>query len=769
MQEEVKISIIIPVYNVEKYLHECLDSIINQTFKDLEIICVDDGSTDKSSEILEEYEQKDKRFTVISQPNKGVSAARNRGMQQAKGKYIMFVDSDDYIASNACELIYNSAEEKRCDILLFPHYNFSASTCRDDGRLLDLYITLKDNTTTFKEYSDEFLLTPSETDSKLYKTDFLRKYNLHWETQIQYCEDRIFYINALIHAKAIGILYKHLYYYRIDTFNSLSKNNRTILPHLYKVHIALKKILLESKVENSDILCVKILNCTIRSYLAQWGRIHNIPVQSKNIKYLYKIAKECKKIPKEYREYLSDYDRLQQSISNYRMFYIKKLFEPIFEIESRRNRIVIYLFEKQAINLSTHTIINLLLNIRYFKHLCKLRLCANYRKIRVGFWVTEIQKWSSCASLFEALLKSKHFEPFVMLAYFKKSEIGISPQEHMLKGIKFFEEKGINYKVVYDIKQQVHIKLKKFKPDIVFYQQPWLIPDNQNPFNTSKNALICYVPYCYYSLNSYMNYLLGFHGKLWKYFVESDLHKEEYQQKFNAKNCTAIGSCKLDSYKILDKSKIDTIWKTNKKRIIYSPHNCFEQENIDYATATFDKNGEFILQLAKSHPEYEWIFRPHPVFKDRVLRHKIKTLSEIENYFEEWKKIGTIYTGGDYYEMFAGSDYLITDCISFLSEYLPTAKPVIHLRKDEQKQSFNNLVKMITDSYYKVYDNETLSKIFNEVIVNNNDYLKDKRIKNIKLLMIDKNKTTGEKITEYMEKELWQRGEHEFSRILKNL
>lgn len=758
MQEEVKISIIIPVYNVEKYLHECLDSIINQTFKDLEIICVDDGSTDKSSEILEEYEQKDKRFTVISQPNKGVSAARNRGMQQAKGKYIMFVDSDDYIASNACELIYNSAEEKRCDILLFPHYNFSASTCRDDGRLLDLYITLKDNTTTFKEYSDEFLLTPSETHSKLYKTDFLRKYNLHWETQIQYCEDRIFYINALIHAKAISILYKHLYYYRIDTFNSLSKNNRTILPHLYKVHIALKKILLESKVENSDILCVKILNCTIRSYLAQWGRIHNIPVQSKNIKYLYKIAKECKKIPKEYREYLSDYDRLQQSISNYRMFYIKKLFEPIFEIESRRNRIVIYLFEKQAINLSTHTIINLLLNIRYFKHLCKLRLCANYRKIRVGFWVTEIQKWSSQASLYEALLKSKHFEPFVMLAYFKKSDIGISPQEHMLKGIKFFEEKGINYKVVYDIKQQVHIKLKKFKPDIVFYQQPWLIPDNQNPFNTSKNALICYVPYCYYSLNSYMNYLLGFHGKLWKYFVESDLHKEEYQQKFNAKNCTAIGSCKLDSYKTLDKSKIDTIWKTNKKRIIYSPHNCFEQENIDYATATFDKNGEFILQLAKSHPEYEWIFRPHPVFKDRVLRHKIKTLSEIENYFEEWKKIGTIYTGGDYYEMFAGSDYLITDCISFLSEYLPTAKPVIHLRKDEQKQSFNNLVKMITDSYYKVYDNETLSKIFNEVIVNNNDYLKDKRIKNIKLLMIDKNKTTGEKITEYIEKELWQRG-----------
>ena len=211
------------------------------------------------------------------------------------------------------------------------------------------------------------------------------------------------------------------------------------------------------------------------------------------------------------------------------MFYIKKLFEPIFEIESRRNRIVIYLFEKQAINLSTHTIINLLLNIRYFKHLCKLRLCANYRKIRVGFWVTEIQKWSSQASLYEALKKSSHFEPFVLLANFKKSEIGISPQEHIRKGIKFFESRGIELKLVYDINQYRHLELKTFKPDIVFYQQPWQIPDKQNLINTSKYALIAYVPYCYHSQNSYVNYLLGFHGKLWKYFVETELHKKEYE------------------------------------------------------------------------------------------------------------------------------------------------------------------------------------------------------------------------------------------------
>ena len=120
MQHEKEIpdvSIIIPTYNVEKYIEQCLKSLFAQKYKNFEIICVDDGSTDKSSEILEEYEQKDKRFTVISQPNKGVSAARNRGMQQAKGKYIMFVDSDDWLAHNACEQAYKAATGNDCDIL----------------------------------------------------------------------------------------------------------------------------------------------------------------------------------------------------------------------------------------------------------------------------------------------------------------------------------------------------------------------------------------------------------------------------------------------------------------------------------------------------------------------------------------------------------------------------------------------------------------------------------------------------------------------------
>ena len=100
-----EISIIIPVYNVEKYLDECINSAVNQTFDDIEIICVNDGSTDGSLEIIEKHASKDKRIRIISQEHKGVGSARNAGLDAAKGKYIYFMDSDDYVELNALKRI----------------------------------------------------------------------------------------------------------------------------------------------------------------------------------------------------------------------------------------------------------------------------------------------------------------------------------------------------------------------------------------------------------------------------------------------------------------------------------------------------------------------------------------------------------------------------------------------------------------------------------------------------------------------------------------
>ena len=123
---EPKISIIIPVYNVEEYLRECLDSCINQTLKDIEIICVDDCSPDNSIKILEEYQQKDSRIKILRhETNKNLGAARNTGLANATGEYIWFVDSDDYIDTKACEILYYAIKEFNVDMLCFSAIQFS--------------------------------------------------------------------------------------------------------------------------------------------------------------------------------------------------------------------------------------------------------------------------------------------------------------------------------------------------------------------------------------------------------------------------------------------------------------------------------------------------------------------------------------------------------------------------------------------------------------------------------------------------------------------
>ena len=118
-----KISVIVPVYNVEQYLPKCLDSIINQTFKDIEIICINDGSTDNSGKILEQYAQKDDRIKVLTQENQGQAVARNKGLDIAKGEYIYFVDSDDFIHPQTLEIMYSVAEKTKCPIVATENIN----------------------------------------------------------------------------------------------------------------------------------------------------------------------------------------------------------------------------------------------------------------------------------------------------------------------------------------------------------------------------------------------------------------------------------------------------------------------------------------------------------------------------------------------------------------------------------------------------------------------------------------------------------------------
>ena len=118
VKENPTVSVIIPVYNVEQYLRKCLDSVINQTFKDIEIIIVNDCSPDNSLQMIKEYQTKEERIVLIDlKQNVGLGFARNEGMKIAKGKYITFVDSDDWIASNYIEVLYNNIEKNNLDVV----------------------------------------------------------------------------------------------------------------------------------------------------------------------------------------------------------------------------------------------------------------------------------------------------------------------------------------------------------------------------------------------------------------------------------------------------------------------------------------------------------------------------------------------------------------------------------------------------------------------------------------------------------------------------
>ena len=128
-----KISIIIPVYNVKKFLNKCLKSIVNQTFTDLEIICINDGSTDKSLSILNSFAQKDNRIIVINQSNQGQSCARNAGLAIATGEYTGFVDSDDWIDLDFYEKLYTAAEKYNADIVCV---NDDINTTSANGKMI---------------------------------------------------------------------------------------------------------------------------------------------------------------------------------------------------------------------------------------------------------------------------------------------------------------------------------------------------------------------------------------------------------------------------------------------------------------------------------------------------------------------------------------------------------------------------------------------------------------------------------------------------------
>lgn len=214
-----KLSVIIPIYNVEKYLNECLDSISKQTLKDIEIICIDDGSTDNSPNILKEYLKKDKRIRIITQKNKGQSAARNLGIKESHGEYIAFVDSDDFIEPDMLEKLYAKAKDNNLDMAMckIATYDNQTKEIKDNvwyymlGVFRDFEKEIFSHKDT-KEFTCNIAVTPY---NKIYKTSLLKDNDILFPEGVIF-EDEKFFYDTYLRAKRVSIVDEFLYYYRVN-------------------------------------------------------------------------------------------------------------------------------------------------------------------------------------------------------------------------------------------------------------------------------------------------------------------------------------------------------------------------------------------------------------------------------------------------------------------------------------------------------------------------------------------------------------------------
>jgi hypothetical protein len=332
-----------------------------------------------------------------------------------------------------------------------------------------------------------------------------------------------------------------------------------------------------------------------------------------------------------------------------------------------------------------------------------------------GFGTQSNSFWNG-ASLYENLMKDRRFSVTILLVL--PDNTNFNDDIDFL----FFKQRDYNVSVI-----NSETDLRAFNPDIVFYGYPWHalgLKNRFSPFNVSEFALCLHYAYAMtypIEIPNFFTAVCQFFMLLYKHFVFNSCCVRQFEMR-GIYNTVATGNPKLDIYA----KKINgNPWRdTEKIKIIYAPHHSFTGNLLSWAT--FEWNGKQILQLAKNNPHTEWIFKPHPLFKKNIIDYKIMTEQELEAYYDEWSQIGQVYEKGDYFDIFRTSDFLITDCGSFIDEYLPTTNPVIQLDSGAPRSTVSE---KHSRHYYKVRNLKDLYSTFDMLVNRRKDPLKEKRMK----------------------------------------
>lgn len=228
MNNQPKVSVIIPIYNVEKYLRECLDSVVNQTLKDIEIICVNDGSTDSSAAICDEYAAKDPRVKVIHKPNAGYGHSMNRGLENATGEYIGIVESDDFAELNMFESLYNHAKLHEADVVKSKFWLYW-STPEVKNEKFENVGKYPINKITNAKSNPDIILSVSSIWSAIYRKDFLDRRNIKFlESPGASYQDTSFCFITAAAADRVFFTDEAFLHYRQDNENSSVKSKNKL-------------------------------------------------------------------------------------------------------------------------------------------------------------------------------------------------------------------------------------------------------------------------------------------------------------------------------------------------------------------------------------------------------------------------------------------------------------------------------------------------------------------------------------------------------------
>ena len=208
-----KVSVIVPVYNGEKSVKRCSDSILNQDYPELELILVDDGSRDRSWEIMQTIASADSRVKAVHQENGGVSSARNRALAEASGTYVQFADVDDWLPMDSTKLLVRELEAKAAELAVGDFYRVV------DGNVSEKGSIQTGGVLSLRQYADEMMLAPADLYygvlwNKLYRRDIIDRYGVRMDENIRYSEDMIFNLEYLLHVNTVAVLKAPVYYYQ---------------------------------------------------------------------------------------------------------------------------------------------------------------------------------------------------------------------------------------------------------------------------------------------------------------------------------------------------------------------------------------------------------------------------------------------------------------------------------------------------------------------------------------------------------------------------